>query len=286
MLSFRLKILVVLFFLTSSVMAQSKPAYELYRANGKKIRYPRMLKKLQKADIVFFGELHNNAIAHWLELELAMDLHERQSIQLGAEMLEADNQNSLDAYLKGEVDISEYKNQTRLWPNYKTDYAPIVDWAKENNIRFTATNIPRRIANMVYKDDFEALDSLSEKEKSWIAPLPIPLDVELETYQEILTMMGDHGTLLLVKAQAIKDATMAHFILKNKQPNTLFLHYNGAFHTNKHEGIVWYINKYKEGLKVKTITTVEQTDISKLEGQHRNTADYILVVPETMTKTY
>jgi len=286
MLSFRLKILVVLFFLTSSVMAQSKPAYELYRANGKKIRYPRMLKKLQKADIVFFGELHNNAIAHWLELELAMDLHERQSIQLGAEMLEADNQNSLDAYLKGEVDISEYKNQTRLWPNYKTDYAPIVDWAKENNIRFTATNIPRRFANMVYKDDFEALDSLSEKEKSWIAPLPIPLDVELETYQEILTMMGDHGTLLLVKAQAIKDATMAHFILKNKQPNTLFLHYNGAFHTNKHEGIVWYINKYKEGLKVKTITTVEQTDISKLEGQHRNTADYILVVPETMTKTY
>lgn len=286
MLSFRLKILVVLFFLTSSVMAQPKPAYELYRANGKKIRYPRMLKKLQKADIVFFGELHNNAIAHWLELELAMDLHERQSIQLGAEMLEADNQNSLDAYLKGEVDISEYKNQTRLWPNYKTDYAPIVDWAKENNIRFTATNIPRRFANMVYKDDFEALDSLSEKEKSWIAPLPIPLDVELETYQEILTMMGDHGTLLLVKAQAIKDATMAHFILKNKQPNTLFLHYNGAFHTNKHEGIVWYINKYKEGLKVKTITTVEQTDISKLEGQHRNTADYILVVPETMTKTY
>lgn len=286
MLSFRLKILVVLFFLTSSVMAQPKPAYELYRANGKKIRYPRMLKKLQKADIVFFGELHNNAIAHWLELELAMDLHERQSIQLGAEMLEADNQNSLDAYLKGEVDISEYKNQTRLWPNYKTDYAPIVDWAKENNIRFTATNIPRRFANMVYKDDFEALDSLCEKEKSWIAPLPIPLDVELETYQEILTMMGDHGTLLLVKAQAIKDATMAHFILKNKQPNTLFLHYNGAFHTNKHEGIVWYINKYKEGLKIKTITTVEQTDISKLEDQHRNTADYILVVPETMTKTY
>ena len=168
----------------------------------------------------------------------------------------------------------------------QTDYAPIVDWAKENNIRFTATNIPRRFANMVYKEDFKALDSLSEKEKSWMAPLPIPLDMELETYQEILTMMGDHGTPLLVKAQAIKDATLSHFILKNKQPNKLFLHYNGAFHTNKPEGIVWYINKYREGVKVKTITTVEQADIRKLEDQHKHTADFILVVPNTMTKTY
>lgn len=288
MLRFRLNAILVLFFLslTSSVVAQSKPAYELYRANGKKVRYSKMLKKLQKADIVFFGELHNSAIAHWLELELAMDLKERLPIQLGAEMLEADNQTSLDAYLKGEIDVVEYKEKTRLWPNYPTDYAPIVDWAKENKIPFTATNIPRRFANMVYKDDFVALDSLTDLEKTWIAPLPIPLDIELETYQEILTMMGDHGTPLLVKAQAIKDATMAHFILKNKQPNKLFLHYNGAFHSNKHEGIIWYINEYEEGLKVKTITTVEQSDIGKLEKTNRDLADFILVVPETMTKTY
>lgn len=280
--------LIVLFFLlfTSAAIAQSKPAYQLYKANGKKVRYAKMLKKLEKADIIFFGELHNNAISHWLELELAMDLNEKGPIQLGAEMLEADNQTSLDAYLTGEINLEEYKETTRLWQNYSTDYAPIVDWAKENNISFTATNIPRRFANLVYKDDFNALDSLSDLEKSWIAPLPIPLDMELETYQDILTMMGDHGAPLLVKAQAIKDATMAHFILKNKDADKLFLHYNGAFHSNKHEGIVWYIEKYEKGMQVQTITTVEQLDVSKLEKEHRNTADYILVVPETMTKTY
>jgi len=276
----------LLFSFTSAAIAQSKPAYQLYQANGKKVRYSKMLKKLGKADIVFFGELHNSAIAHWLELELAIDLNKRQAIQLGAEMLEADNQASLDAYLKGEIDAAAYKEQTRLWQNYPTDYAPIVDWAKENKIPFTATNIPRRFANMVYKDDFVALDSLTDLERSWIAPLPIPLDMELETYQEILSMMGDHGTPMLVKAQAIKDATMAHFILKNKQPNRLFLHYNGAFHTNKHEGIVWYIREYDKELKMQTITTVEQSDIGKLKKENRHLADFILVVPETMTKTY
>lgn len=281
----RLLVLFLLLF-TSYAVAQPKPAYQLYRSNGKKVSYSKMLKKLQKADIVFFGELHNNPISHWLEFELAMDLNDKQPIQLGAEMLEADNQTSLNAYLLGEIEADEYKETTRLWQNYATDYAPIVDWAKENGISFTATNIPRRFANLVYKGDFQALDSLSDMEKSWIAPLPIPLDIELETYQEILSMMGDHGSPLLVKAQAIKDATMAHFILKNKESDKLFLHYNGAFHSKKHEGIVWYIEEYEEGMQIQTITTVEQAEVNKLEDPYKHTADFILVVPETMTKTY
>lgn len=287
MSKYTLYFLILIYFISIPfAMAQSKPAYQLYKSNGKKIGYSKMLKQASKADLVFFGELHNNSIAHWLELELAIDLSKRRDIQLGAEMFEADNQTSLDAYLKGDISSKEYKESTRLWPNYTTDYEPIVEWAKENNIALTATNIPRRFANMVYKADFQALDSLSDIEKTWIAPLPIPFNPNLETYRDILDMMGDHGTPLLVKAQAIKDATMAFFILKNKEPNKLFLHYNGSFHSNKHQGIVWYINTYIDGMKIKTITTVEQKDITKLESQHKNLANYILVVPETMTKTY
>lgn len=242
-------LLSILFFMSSLFAgAQSKPAYQLYNANAKKVSYHKMLRQLAKAEVVLFGELHNNPIAHWLELELATDLYKTQDIQLGAEMLEADNQASLNAYLKGEIDAKAYQEATRLWQNYPTDYAPLVDWAKNNNIAFTATNIPRRYANLVYKEDFEVLETLSELEKSWIAPLPIPFDPDLETYKEILSMMGDHGTPLLVKAQAIKDATMAYFILKTKQEHKLFLHYNGAFHSDKHQGIVWYLENYANGI--------------------------------------
>lgn len=279
-------VFLILVFSTSFVSAQSKPAYQLYNSKGKKVRYSKMLKKLPTADIILFGELHNNPIAHWLEFELAKDLYEKYDIQLGAEMLEADNQDVLTAYIKDEINAKQYKDQMRLWPNYDTDYAPIIEWAKKNNISFVATNIPRHYANQVYKNDFAALESLSDQEKSWIAPLPIPFNENLDTYKEILSMMGDHGTPLLVKAQAIKDATMAHFILKNKQPDTIFLHYNGAFHSKKHEGIVWYIYQYQPEVKVQTIITVEQKEISKLEEENKFLADFILVVPETMTKTY
>ncbi|MDO6492993.1 MAG: ChaN family lipoprotein [Cellulophaga sp.] len=263
-----------------------KPAYVIYNAKGKKVGYKKMLKDLSQKDIVLFGELHNNAIAHWLELEVTKDIHKSKTIVLGAEMLEADNQTQVNNYLNNIIDAKALDTVARLWPNYKTDYAPLVNYAKENKLPFIATNIPRRYANLVYKKGFSGLDSLSTLEKSWIAPLPIIFDSELPTYKNILKMMGDHGTPELVMAQAIKDATMAHFILKNYKPNTTFIHYNGAYHSNNYEGILWYLKNKNGNLNYVTISTVNQEDITKLKEEHLNVADYIICVDADMTTTY
>ncbi|MEP0214591.1 MAG: ChaN family lipoprotein [Cellulophaga sp.] len=263
-----------------------KPAYVIYNAKGKKVGYKKMLKDLSQKDIVLFGELHNNAIAHWLELEVTKDIHKSKTIVLGAEMLEADNQTQVNNYLNNIIDAKALDTVARLWPNYKTDYAPLVNYAKENKLPFIATNIPRRYANLVYKKGFSGLDSLSTLEKSWIAPLPIIFDSELPTYKNILKMMGDHGTPELVMAQAIKDATMAHFILKNYKPNTTFIHYNGAYHSNNYEGILWYLKNKNGNLNYVTISTVNQEDITKLKEEHLNVADYIICVDDDMTTTY
>ncbi|PKB43327.1 putative iron-regulated protein [Cellulophaga sp. RHA19] len=263
-----------------------KPAYVIYNAKGKKVGYKKMLKDLSQKDIVLFGELHNNAIAHWLELEVTKDIHKSKTIVLGAEMLEADNQTQVNNYLNNIIDAKALDTVARLWPNYKTDYAPLVNYAKENKLPFIATNIPRRYANLVYKKGFSGLDSLSTLEKSWIAPLPIIFDSELPTYKNILKMMGDHGTPELVMAQAIKDATMAHFILKNYKPNTTFIHYNGAYHSNNYEGILWYLKNKNGNLNYVTISTVNQEDITKLKEERLNVADYIICVDDDMTTTY
>lgn len=263
-----------------------KPAYVIYNAKGKKVNYKKMLKDLKQKDILLFGELHNNAIAHWLELEVTKDLHKNKTILLGAEMLEADNQTQVNNYLSNIIDAKTLDTVARLWPNYKTDYAPLVNYAKENKLPFIATNIPRRYASLVYKKGFTGLDSLSSLEKSWIAPLPIVFDSELATYKNILKMMGDHGTPELVMAQAIKDATMAHFILKNYKPNTTFIHYNGAYHSNNYEGILWYLKNKNSNLNYATISTVNQENINKLKEEHLNVADYIICVDADMTPTY
>ena len=46
--------------------SQDKPAYKVFTGEGKKADYGDILKEASKADIVFFGELHDNPIAHWL----------------------------------------------------------------------------------------------------------------------------------------------------------------------------------------------------------------------------
>ncbi|MCF8258627.1 MAG: ChaN family lipoprotein, partial [Flavobacteriales bacterium] len=233
-----------------------------------------------------FGELHNSPIAHWLQLAASKDLHGQRNLCLGAEMLEADDQQTLDRYLKGAIDRKALDSLARLWNNYATDYAPLVDFAKTNALPFIATNVPRRYASMVYKNGFDALDTLSTDEKAWIAPLPIVYDPELPGYKEMIAMMGGHGGDNLPKAQAIKDATMAHFILKNFKSDGLFLHFNGAYHSDRYEGILWYLLQARPSLKVVTISTVQQTDPRKLDREHHGKADFIICVDADVPGSY
>lgn len=265
--------------------SQKKP-YVIYNTKGKQVSYRKMMKTLREKDIVLFGELHNNPISHWLQYEVTSDLHTTRKLILGAEMFEADNQTFLSNYLSDDISYIELDSLARLWPNYLTDYAPLVDFAKAKKLPFIATNIPRRYASLVYKKGFAALDTLSAEEKSWMAPLPIPFDPGLPAYQKILEELGDHGSPELVKAQAIKDATMAYFILKNYQEGRQFIHYNGAFHSDDDEGIVWYLRREKNDVRYATISTVSQDSVDRLLKINHGKADFIICVDSDMTKTY
>ena len=290
-MKFRLLIPVTVLFFMLTAMKGDKPAYQLFNADGKKVKYKDLIQAAYRADIVFFGELHNNPISHWFELEITKDLYEKKqgNLILGAEMFESDNQLLLDEYLAGQIKTKNFENEAKLWNNYKTDYKPLVEFAKEKKLRFIATNVPRRYAALVNKKGFEGLDSLSNEAKKLIAPLPVNYDPEVNCYKSMIEMMGGmggHVTTNIPKAQAIKDATMAYFILKNRTPGKTFIHYNGAYHSDDYEGIVWWLIQEKPDLNILTITTVEQDTISSLSEESLNVADYILCVPSDMTKTY
>lgn len=244
------------------------------------------MKALAGKDIILFGEFHNNPITHWLQLTVSKELVEKRKVMFGAEMFEADNQEPLNRYLAGTLSAKGLDSSARLWNNYKTDYAPLVNLAKEKQLPFIATNVPRRYASLVSKKGFEGLDTLTLLEKSWMAPLPFPYDPELPGYVNMVKMMGGHGGPNLPKAQAIKDATMAYFIMKHYQPGELFIHFNGAYHSDNYEGILWYLKKEKPALQYATISTVSQQNIKKLLAENKGKADYIICVDEDMTTTY
>lgn len=276
-------------FLTNFSYGQKKDAYQLYNAKAKKVSFKKAFKKMQKSDIILFGEFHNNPIAHWLQYEVTKELNEAGiPLVIGAEMFERDNQESLQQFMNGEITDEEFREKVRLWSNYTTDYEPLLLYAKSQNIPYVATNIPRRYASKVFKEGgFEALEKLTDEEKLWIAPLPVPFDIELPTYKNMLQMMGgEHANPDIVKAQAIKDATMAHFILKHLKESGIFLHLNGSYHSNFYEGIYWYLETYGNTHSIFTIATVEQEDISSLEDEYKGIADLIICIPATMTKTY
>ncbi|MDZ7755862.1 MAG: ChaN family lipoprotein [Rhodohalobacter sp.] len=131
--------------------------------------------------------------------------------------------------------------------------------------KLIATNIPRRYASAVYGGGLEVLDELSAEAKQWMMPLPVEVDTDLPGYQNMLEMAQGHGGMNIVYAQAVKDATMAHFILTNLEENSRIFHLNGSYHSNDYEGIVWYVKRDRPELRVLTINTIVVDDVRSVD---------------------
>jgi len=287
-----LGILTIILFLVAA--KSDKPAYRIFNSKGHSADYGDILKAVKNADVVFFGESHTNPICHWLELQLAKDIYQEKNghLIIGAEMFERDNQLLLNEYISSMIRKKDFEAEAKLWPNYKTDYAPIVDFAAKKGIKFIATNIPRRFAAIVNLKGLQGLDSINGLERGMMAPLPLKYNPELSCYKKIGEMvagspmhMGDN----LPKAQAIKDATMAWFILKSVNEGWVLFHVNGSYHSDNYEGVVWYLKEYNKrnatDLKIVTITSVEQDDMDELDKDNIGKADFIICIPDDMTQT-
>jgi len=151
-------ILILLLVISVTAKAQDKPAYQIFNKDGKQVSYDKMMKEAGKSSVVLFGELHDNSIDHWLELQVTKDLYTQQpDLALGFEMFEADDQIVLNEYLDGTIEERHLLNEAKVWDNYKNDYKPLIEFAKEKKLPAIATNIPRRYANLVYRKGIESL---------------------------------------------------------------------------------------------------------------------------------
>lgn len=220
-----------------SIAAWSQVNYKIYDvAQRKEINWSELITTLKPANIVFWGEEHNDSIGHVLEYTALKDLHQQQpALALSMEMFETDVQNIADEYLKSLIRKDNFEKDARVWPNYATDYAPMVEYAKEQHLDFIAANAPKRYVSAVTKNGLGYLDSFPTSSKTYFAPLPIKIDTGayLQKFESIMGFNHNAGPYHYFESQNLWDATMAWSIFKYYQahPKQQILQINGGFHT-------------------------------------------------------
>src|SRR5690606_37822425 len=152
-----------------------------------------LVRDLRNADVVLFGEEHDDSIAHALQLKVFQELHKAhgKNMHLSMEMFQSDAQLVLNEYLAGLIRENNLEKDGRLWNNY-SDYRPLIEYARENNLYVLAANAPDRYTNRVTREGLESLNALSDAAKSLLPPLPIDT-LSGAYYDKFTELMGGEG---------------------------------------------------------------------------------------------
>jgi len=267
--------------------------YKIYSTTQQKvISLDDIASDMAKADVLFFGEEHNDSTGHYLEQALFKKLSEKypDKTALSMEMFETDCQNILDEYLAGFIREKNFTTEGRAWKNYK-DYRPLIEWAKDNKIPVVAANAPARYVNMTNRLGLTSLAQLNAISKTYLPPLPVDTATG-EYYEKFITIMGGHasmGGMQLFQAQNLWDATMGWSIArfaKSHKGHKIF-QVNGSFHSEGKLGAAAQLAKYAPKLRILNIATFcddnfANPDWSKLSKN----GDYIILTDPVVAKTF
>jgi uncharacterized iron-regulated protein len=248
-------------------------------ATGGEVNYGQMMSRVANADVVFFGEQHDDTAAHRVEQELLATLGAtNRPVILSLEMFERDVQVVLDDYLAGRVSESSFLAGARPWERYASDYRPMVELARARRLPVIAANVPRPLASAIGRRGLAALDSLSVAERANAAQdFACPHDDYRARFMETMRghspsagtapQPGDTLTTAMMErfyvAQCAKDETMAESIVdaRRRAPaNSVVLHVTGSFHSDYAQGVVARVRRRAPAWDLVTITAVPVRD--------------------------
>lgn len=286
------KLFLALFLLMNTqISAQTEnDKYKIFDAQGNEKKFEQVIEAVKDTDVIFLGENHDDSVAHTLQFEIFKSVFEKynkeKKVTLSLEMFERDVQTILNEYLNNLISEQHFLSSSRPWGNYKTDYRPLVELAKEKNLEVIAANAPRRYVNMVSRLGRESLVKLTPDAKLWIAPLPYgePSDKYAAKFNALMGKMSDSETPQkhspILNSQALWDATMAYSISENlkKNNNALIVHLNGGFHTENRLGTVEHLLKYKPNAKVLVVTMRYEDDFKTFDKtKHAALGDFVIL---------
>ena len=292
-----MKRLIISFLLASPFLsvAQNKieDHYKIYDTRTKQvITLDKIIEDCAKANVLFFGEEHNDSAGHYMEKMIfeALDKKYPGQVALSLEMFETDNQTALNDYLKGFMTEDRFSKDVRLWSNYK-DYRPMIEYAKANGTPVIAANPPRRYVSMVTRRGMRSLDSLPKESKQFLPPLPY--DTLSGRYREKFMdiMKGSPGSTSanIYYSQNLWDAGMAYSMYKfwKKNKDKKIFHCVGRFHCDEKLGTLAHLQKRKPGLKILNISSFSDASFSNPDwSAFSHLGDYIILTDPNLKKTY
>jgi uncharacterized iron-regulated protein len=257
------------------------------------------LERLKAVDVLFMGENHDDAVAHYLQAEIFKSAFEKygkeRKIALSLEMFERDVQTVLEEYLQNLITENHFLAGSRAWNNYKTDYLPLVEFAKTNNLPVIAANAPRRYVNMVSRNGRESLNALTPLAKSWLAPLPYgePSQAYADKFKNLMKGMPESGggSRLdnILASQSLWDATMAFAISEQlkKNKNSLLINLNGSFHTESRLGTVEHLLLYNPGARALVITMKYAENFTEFDKtKNENLGDFVILTDAKVPRSF
>ncbi len=274
----------------------------------------KIVEDFEDYDVVFFGEEHNDSIAHFLEYLLLEELYDRfgKKLALSMEMFDRDVQGILNEYLSNHIDERFFAKDARAWPNY-SDYRPLVEFAKEKKLDVIAANAPFRYAAMANAKGQKSLESLSTTARSFIAPLPY--DTAASAYYEKIVsvrhpppipesktdtttggtskepkiMPANMPTKNINQGQSLWDATMAyslHQYLKMHRGKKI-MHVNGRFHSDGYFGVVQQLKRYDNKIRYLVISAFPSDSFQNIDvNQYKTLADYLIVTDPSISAAF
>lgn len=258
-------------------------------------------KAISEAHAIFVGEQHDDPLTHRAELSLLEAAHRAcgAKLTLAMEMFERDQQPALSDYLAGRITEDEMAKRVKLWPNYRTDYRPLVEYAKANRIPVIASNAPAGVVRQVGREGLAALAKLSADDRKHVAAYVNAPDGD-EYARRFAAIIGQgHGdgkgmdpamVRRFYEAQCLRDDTMAESVARAMEVRQgivpTVLHVNGSFHSDGGLGTVQRL-RWRRPLEIGIVVvkivpyTGEAVSLPGKALDERGEADYLVFVRDT-----
>jgi Uncharacterized iron-regulated protein len=306
--------------------------FRVYDGKGNAKTLDGVLRRMRDVDVVFLGESHDDPVAHHLQVRLLRLANEERAkppaarpLALSLEMFERDVQPVLDEYLAGLITEQHFLASSRPWNNYKQDYRPLVEYAREKELPVSAANAPRRYVNRVGRLGAASLKDIPDPQRRGLPPLPYaeaspayaakfhalmkqhnpkkpeskkdgespkpppapPGPPRMPLADEPVKAESDARRGL--EAQSLWDATMAYSIAEflMRSPRAQVIHLNGGFHTEKRLGIPDHLLRYRPGTSFLVVTILSAKSFPKFDTKEMtDRGDFVIVTDPALPRSF